>query len=289
MLIPVTDNHIHVNPVKGSGAETVGKAFKSHGGTALFVVSLPSWSYDVHLTSPSDFDRCYALTLSSVKRLLDLDLQAFAVVGVHPAELTFLLSRGVPLSEAVELIKKGLEKAAEWVCEQKAVAIGEVGLPHYPVSDEVLAASNQLLEYALTLAKDVDCPVQLHTGRLEEKEMNALSDLAKKIGFKANRIIKHFAPPDIKPLLERGIFPSVLATEKNVARALDSGMDFLIETDFIDDPKRPGAVLDPRSTPKTVKRLLAKGVNGDVFWKICKDNVEKIYGLEIQVKNGIKI
>ncbi|MEM1657721.1 MAG: TatD family hydrolase [Candidatus Jordarchaeales archaeon] len=285
----MTDNHIHVNPIKGSGAEAVGKAFKSQGGTALFVVSLPSWSYDVHLTSPSDFDRCYTLTFASVKKLLDLGLQAFAVVGVHPAELTYLLNEGVPLSEATELIKKGLEKAAEWVCKQKAVAIGEVGLPHYPVSDEVLAASNQLLEYALTLAKDVDCPVQLHTGRLGEKEIDALSDMIKRIGFKTSRIIKHFAPPDIKPLLARGIFPSVLATEKNVAKALDFGTDFLIETDFIDDPKRPGAVLDPRSAPKTVKRLISKGVSEEVFWKICKDNVEKIYGLEIQVKNGIKI
>jgi len=289
MLVPATDNHIHINPVKGMGPESIGKLFKSHGGTALFVVSLPSWSYDVSVKDPLDFERCYSLTLSSVEKLSELGVQAFAIVGVHPAELTFMLSRGTSLTEAVKLLQKGLEKAAMWVNEQRAVAIGEVGLPHYPVSDEVLNASNQLLEYALILAKDADCPVQLHTGHLDEGEISSLLEVVKRIGLKPDRIIKHFAPPDTSLFSRWGLFPSVLATEKNVAKALASDTCFLMETDFIDDPKRPGAVLDPRSTPRTIRRLLLKGVSEDSFWKICKENPEKIYGVEIQIKNGIKL
>ncbi|MEM1511249.1 MAG: TatD family hydrolase [Candidatus Jordarchaeales archaeon] len=289
MLVPATDNHIHINPIKGMGAEYVGKLFKSCGGTALFVVSLPSWSYDVSVKNPLDFERCYSLTFSSIEKLSELGVQAFAIVGVHPAELTFMLSKGVPLNEAVELIQKGLERAAMWVSEQRAVAIGEVGLPHYPVGKEILEASNQLLEYALILAKDAGCPVQLHTGHLNEKEIASISEAAKKVGLKPDRIIKHFAPPNIEPLIKWGFFPSVLSTVKNVTRALSSGTCFLMETDFIDDPKRPGAVLDPRSTPRTIRRLLLKGASEAAFWKICKENPEKIYGVEIQVKNGVKL
>ena len=49
------------------------------------------------------------------------------------------------------------------VLEEKAVAIGEVGRPHYPVSPEELDVHNRLIHYAMELSKDAGCPVQLHT------------------------------------------------------------------------------------------------------------------------------
>jgi len=34
----------------------------------------------------------------------------------------------------------------------------------------------------------------------------------------------------------------------------------LMETDYIDDPRRRGAVLGPKTVPKVTKKLLEKGV-----------------------------
>ncbi|RUM32759.1 MAG: metal-dependent hydrolase, partial [Archaeoglobus sp.] len=54
-----------------------------------------------------------------------------------------------------------------------------------------------------------------------------------------------------------------------------------VETDYIDDPNRPGAVLGPKTVPKKVKELLKMGYSEDFVMKICKDNIEKIYDIDM--------
>ena len=43
---PVTDDHIHIDPVNGRGMEAA-RDFLRAGGTHLFLVSKPSWSLSV--------------------------------------------------------------------------------------------------------------------------------------------------------------------------------------------------------------------------------------------------
>ncbi|MHA1606276.1 MAG: TatD family hydrolase [Candidatus Freyarchaeota archaeon] len=288
MLVPATDNHMHVNPVRGLGPKEVAKFFRASGGSCVFLVSLPSWSYGVSVSRSSDYKECYGYVVDCVNHFLSVGVAAYGVVGVHPAELTFMISRGMSLRRAVEVMRGGLEVAARWVEEQRAVAIGEVGLPHYPVSGEVLEASNELLIYAMELAKDVGCAIQLHTGSVRKSDLLEVVGKAEKVGLSPEKVVKHFAPPDLD-LFSSGVFPSILATEKNVSKVLPKGTRFLLETDYIDDPKRPGAVLGPRSVPRLVRRMLMRGVSEEVFWKVCKENPEKIYGVEIQIKTGISV
>ena len=44
---PVTDDHIHIDPVNGRGIEAAKDFFRA-GGTHIFLVSKPSWSLVVH-------------------------------------------------------------------------------------------------------------------------------------------------------------------------------------------------------------------------------------------------
>ena len=74
------------------------------------------------------------------------------------------------LDRAVKLMKSGLELATQYVKDGAAVGI-KTGRPHYPVSDEVWAASNEIMEYGFTLAADIDCAVQLHTESVGEPEL----------------------------------------------------------------------------------------------------------------------
>jgi TatD-related deoxyribonuclease len=75
----------------------------------------------------------------------------------------------------------------------------------------------------------------------------------------------------------------VLATEKNVEQALKKGMRFLMETDYIDDPKRPGAVLGPKTVPKRTKTLLEQGdMTGDQAYQIHKVNPESVYNITLE-------
>ena len=72
--------------------------------------------------------------------------------------------------------------------------------------------------------------------------------------------------------------PSVLASKKNVVVALSKGSRFLMETDYIDDPCRPGAVLGPKTVPNVTKRLVETGVmSSDEVELIHRVNPEKTY------------
>ena len=48
--IPITDDHIHIDPVNGRGIEAA-KDFRRSGGTHIFLVSKPSWSFGVEPSS----------------------------------------------------------------------------------------------------------------------------------------------------------------------------------------------------------------------------------------------
>ena len=52
----------------------------------------------------------------------------------------------------------------------------------------------------------------------------------------------------------------------------------MLETDYMDDPKRPGAVLGPKTVPKRTKQLLAAGLDEEVLYHTHVDLPEQIYG-----------
>jgi len=51
----------------------------------------------------------------------------------------------------------------------------------------------------------------------------------------------------------------------------------LIESDFIDDPKRPGAVMYPWDIRKEVEKALSRGGFEEVLKKYLVDNVVSLY------------
>ena len=272
---------MHINPVRGLGPIPVGKEFKKAGGTALMCVCLPSWSYNVNVLKPSDYETCYNYVFDCVKKIRTLDFHAYSVIGVHPAELTQMLDRGIDLKRAVELVCAGLDIAVKWIEEKRAVAMGEVGRPHYLVSPEVWEASNEILLYALGLARDCGCAVQLHTESVGEREIIELSGMVKKANLDPGRVVKHFSPPLIRLCEREKIFPSILASNKNIDVAFKEGDRFLLETDYMDDPKRPGAVLGPKSVPKKVNQLMEREDLKERLWKVNKEYPEKIYGVQL--------
>ncbi len=271
---------MHINPFKGLGPVNIGKEFKRAGGTALIIVCLPSWSYGVTVSKPSDYETCYSYVSDCVEKIRAFNIYAYGVIGVHPAELTQMLNRGMEIKKAKELMCAGLDIAVKWIEEGRAIAIGEVGRPHYQVSPEIWEVSNEILLYALGRARDCGCAVQLHTESVGEKEIIELSGMIRKSNLSPCRVIKHFCPPLIKICEREKIFPSLIASRKNVEAAFKEGDRFLLETDYLDDPKRPGAVLGPKSVPKLVNQLRKQEDLKDRLWKVNKELPEKIYGVQ---------
>ncbi len=275
--LPILDNHMHLNP-SGRCLEAV-KEFARAGGTHLVLVSLPPWSLGIEINRPDDYRQVFDKVLK-IARGVESEAKVFIVLGVHPAEINRLSER-FGLARACEIMKGGLEVACEYV--DKGLAVGlKSGRPHYPVNKETWDTSNDIMRHSFELAEDSGCAVQLHTETATEEALEEIAGIARGVGLPAEKVIKHFAPPMVRICERTGIFPSILAGEDAIRKALGEGDRFMMETDYIDDPKRPGSVLGPKTVPRRTKQLIPEW-GEDVFWKVHKKNPEKVYGVEINI------
>ncbi|AEH60500.1 TatD-related deoxyribonuclease [Methanosalsum zhilinae DSM 4017] len=276
--IPILDNHMHID-LRGRGMNAV-KDFRNAGGTHIILVSKPSWTLGIHIRQPPDYVKIFDETINIAHQATEMGIKAFPVLGVHPAEITQLTTR-MELDEAVETMKGGLDIASGYVKQGSAVGI-KSGRPHYPVSEYIWDASNEIMEHAFQIAADLDCAVQLHTESVGEEQLTDIAARAKECGTNLHRVVKHFSPPLIEICNDKGIFPSVIASKNSIETAIAQGDRFMMETDYIDDPERPGAVLGPKTVPRRTLKLVEKH-GEDIFWKIHKENPEKVYDIQIEL------
>jgi len=269
------DNHFHISPA-GRNVEAA-KEFERAGGTHLIVAHLPHKEHMIE--KDRDHGPAFELTLSlaeGVRR--GTRLKVFVTVGPYPVELIRLVEH-MPLPDAVEIMKSGMETAADLVEERRTIAIGEIGRPHFPVDSEILEASNEILSYGMKLAAEVGCPVVLHTESATPEVFRELALMADASGLERGKVVKHFSTPFVDTDRNSGLLPSIVSSRRNIAEAISQGNRFLMETDYLDDLKRPGAVLGPATVPKRTKAFLGNGTftEEDVL-KIHKDNPELVYG-----------
>jgi TatD-related deoxyribonuclease len=276
--IPILDNHMHLDR-RGRFLDAV-HDFVNSGGTHIVLVSKPSWTIGVNIVQAEDYKKVFDETLTIAKAVRERGVGVFVVLGVHPAEISKLIEHR-PLEEVVDLMKGGLDCAGKYVEKQLAVGL-KSGRPHYPVSKEIWDASNHIIEHAMTLSRELDCAVQLHTEDTTIEMLHELRYIVKKTGMSPQRVVKHYAPPMIKEFENTGLFPGIISSKHAVEEALQTSARFVMETDYIDDPKRPGAVLGPKTVPKKTKKLIE--VHGtEPFYRVHKENPEKIYQIEINL------
>jgi TatD-related deoxyribonuclease len=227
-----------------------------------------------------NYRSCYLETLKMAEEIRSkLDIGVFVTVGPYPVDYIRLLEK-FGRKTAFHIMKKGIDEAAMLCEEKKCIAIGEIGRPHFPVNEQIMKDSNEILVYGMQKAKDTHVPVVLHTESTTPENCKELVELGKKTGLSADKIIKHYSPPLILKDENYGLMPSVLATEKNILLAIKKGTRFLMETDYIDDPRRPGAVLGPKTVPKRTLNLLEKGLlTESQAYRIHKENPEATYDI----------
>lgn len=276
----ITDNHIHVDPINGIGPLEVAKIFERAGGKVMIIPNKPTWT----VGKSCSFDETMELVIKYVDEInKNTDVKAFAVVGAHPAELSRRVKNGMSLDMAEKMMRGTFKSAQKLIMEGKAIAIGEIGRPHYEVSAEEMEVHNSLILYAMELAAEADCALQLHTESAEEKQFLEFAEMADKAGLQRSKVIKHFSGPLVAENENHGLTPSLIATKKVIVEGIKKGNNFLMETDFLDMNDRPGAVLGPKTVPRRTKALLENGTftKEDVY-KIHVENVEKIYGIDLE-------
>jgi TatD-related deoxyribonuclease len=273
--LPVVDHHCHLSP-SGEGVRAA-ERFQKAGGTHLF---LTTQQYGPALPSSVDDYRTQFEATEALGRQIreQLSIGVSLVVAPYPIDLVRASeTMGVPA--AVELQRSALDLAGRWVEEQRAVALGEVGRPHFEVPAAIADASDEVFRYALSVARDADCPAVVHCADLDAAGYRELAQLAAQSSFPVGRLIKHYARQAVPAAERGGIGASYLAKRELVDRVLeDSGVWFL-ETDYLDDPSRPGSVLDLATVPRRAQALQEKGPEQLERLRMpFVSAIEKVYG-----------
>ncbi|SFR61817.1 TatD family hydrolase [Halogeometricum limi] len=269
---PVLDNHLHLDRTHGRGIDAV-RDFANLGGTHLLVVNKPSWHHGVEATEGADFHAVFEETIDTVAAANDvLPGRAWPVLGVHPGLVSRLVEeRGFTPPEARDVMQAGLDAAAEYVAAGDALAL-KSGRPHYEVSEAVWEASNEVMRHAFSLGADLDCAVQLHTEATED--LTEVAEWAEAAGMERKKVVKHYAAGRLA-----GPTPSVMSEKDRLERAAESGDPFLMETDFVDDADRPGAVLGPKTVPRRVRWMLGEELD-DAVEIAHVETPRDVYGID---------
>jgi TatD-related deoxyribonuclease len=270
---PVLDNHLHLDPVNGDGADHA-EDFANAGGTHLLVLNKPSWYLVDDVDGTEAFRETFEITCDVTAEASErLPGRAWPVLGVHPGLISRLVEDGYAPQEASDFMQSGLDIAAEFVVDGPALAI-KSGRPHYDVSEAVWEASNEVMKHAFELGAEVGCAVQLHTEGGED--FTEIAEWAESRGLPREQVVKHYSGGYVD-----GPIPSIISNKDALEAGAEHGGSFLMETDYLDDPERPGAVLGPKTVPSRVRWLLEEGYD-DAVRRAHVETPARVYGIDTE-------
>lgn len=274
----IFDNHLHLRR-NGRFLDAI-KDFKKAGGTHFVLCQLPMTNLVIRDKS---YESCYQETLTMADEIRSkIDIGVFVTVGPYPVDYMKILEK-FDRETAIRIMKKGIDEAAVLCEEKKCIGIGEIGRPHFHVNVQTIEDSNEIILYGMQRARDVNAPVILHTESTTPRQCKELVEIGKKVGLPPHKIVKHYSPPLILENENYGLMPSVLASKKNILSAVKKGTRFMMETDYIDDPRRPGAVLGPKTIPRRTLELMENDIlTKKQIYEIHKKNPEKTYDIVLE-------
>jgi TatD-related deoxyribonuclease len=227
------------------------------GGTAINLVHKPDFS-NLPKT-PSDYRKAYQNTLEMATEVRNkFGITVSVILGPHPVAWEHQIhTMGLEKSSSLHL--QAVKIALEYISSGHAICLGEVGRPHYPVSDEIWDASNDLLLKIMKLAAEAKTSIQLHVEDNGEKTYSDLAILCDKAKLSRHLAIRHYAPANISEEFTHGLSVTVSIGKDSISKIVEtlpmSNSYWGMETDFLDDEKRPGAVLGPKTIPKRTQQL----------------------------------
>ncbi|MCI4373103.1 MAG: TatD family hydrolase [Thermoplasmata archaeon] len=278
--LPVVDHHCHLSP----SGEGVGAArrFAAAGGTHLLLATqnyrgtVPRTIEDYR----DQFDTTFRLA-ESIRTETGVEVRC--VVAPYPIDLVHVAPL-IGLEPALALHREALDLAGRFVREGRAVALGEVGLPHFPVEEPVRHACESALDHAFSVAREADCPAVVHSADLDGEGYRSLAARAQRAGLPSHRVVKHFARTNVPDADRGGVTPSYLARRELVNDVLDQEGPWFFETDFLDDPARPGAVLDLATIPRRASAIAERGLDAiERLWVPFVRSFEMVYGWRPEV------
>ena len=285
---PIIDQHMHLDRTN-LFLDAIAD-FSSSGGTGIMLVHKPSFSHSL----PVDLEGyrgAYSDTISMAEEVRkEFGLGVGVVLGPHPVAWEKQIPE-LGIEASSELHLEAVSLALEYIDSGHAHCLGEVGRPHYPVEEEIWEKANDLLLEILSMASSSGTSVQLHVEEKDETTYSELSKLCISSGISSERAIRHFAPPNVSADFTHGLSATVNvgkgSIETIVETAREAASPWGMETDFLDDNRRPGAVLGPKTVPKRTQQLcsslLSEGWSENevesLLTKVHSEWPESLYGL----------
>ncbi|MCI4339863.1 MAG: TatD family hydrolase [Thermoplasmata archaeon] len=275
--LPIVDHHLHLSP----NGEGVGAArrFAAAGGTHLF---LATQNYAESVPLRLEEYRAQFETTERLARQIESEtrVRVYPVVAPYPIDLLHQIEK-LGRVAATELQCAALDLAGSWVESQRAVALGEVGRPHFAILPEIVESVDGVFRHALEVARDAGCPAVVHCGDLDLPGYRELASFAASAAFPLHRLVKHYARTVVPSELRLGIVPSYIARKELMDAVRQDRGPWFLETDFLDDPARKGAVLDITTVPKRARAIAAAGPEGlELLRGPFIDSVRTVYGLD---------
>jgi TatD-related deoxyribonuclease len=278
--LPIVDHHCHLSP-HGEGVGAA-RRFAGAGGTHLF---LATQNYSANVpTKLDDYRSQFETTEALADRIrAEVGVGVYLVVAPYPIDLVHAAPL-LGLEGALALQRDALDLAGHWVRERRAVALGEVGRPHFPVAPEIAAAIDDAFRHAFDVAREADCALVVHSSDLDARGYADLAAGARAAGLPVERVVKHYARERIAPSDRSAVTPSYVARRELFREVLHDPAPWFLETDFLDDPARPGAVLDLATIPRRASSLAGSSpADVDRLWVPFRDSVERVYGWRPEV------
>ncbi len=280
---PILDNHFHLD--RNGRFLAAALDFQRVGGTDVVLVHKPD--FQSLPESESAIKNAYLDTVEIAEQVRkEIGIGVRVVLGPHPAAW-FHQNATLGSERAKELHLSAVQTAIDMSEENLCVGVGEVGRPHWDVGDEVKAQADEMLVEILSMCRKANLPVQLHLDGEGAKTNEEIARLCDASGFPRFGAIHHHASGDVSKGFTHGLTSSVVVGSDSVKQITDTIWKneggFLMETDYMDDARRPGAVLGPKTVPRRTEALAVAlmGIGIDVeaaLSAIHIDLPEALYG-----------
>ena len=269
---PIWDTHLHLD-LEARGLSAA-QDFSNAGGTHICLVHKPSFPSRLP-QSIEQVDQAYRKTLdlaAMVRERIEIDVRV--ILGPHPVVWEKQIHT-LGMERSSQLHLDSVELALNYCAEGKAVALGEVGRPHYQVTEEIWSAANTQLETVMRMASQAGFPIQLHVEDNGAETNAELAEICDRSGLSRKNAVHHYASADVSQSFTHGLSSSVSMGKGSIFDLMNTfdkcASTWTMETDYLDDPNRPGAVLGPKTVPKRTQQLVE-----DLLKLRGRDEVEDI-------------
>ncbi len=277
------DAHMHSNPIQGLGAAKIAYRFKNVGGWFIALVSLPPYYYGFSEPNMESYEKTINILLSEAKKIKEAGLKVRILAGFHPAEVDEYFRRGLNLREIIDLSDKVFRLIISYHERGLIDGIGEVGRQHYSTAPQRLIASELILLKAMIYAKDYDMIMHLHLEQGGYVTVESINHLIKYTGIGRDKVFVHHVNYDTGFWSEKySLWHTVPAKKRILSKSLIENRKYiLVESDYIDDPKRPGVSSYPWDIASRIEELLRDGIiSEDIVYNVMIEHIVKAYRVE---------